>query len=98
MDRGAIAFDIGCGPGYGTNLLAEIAGKVYELDFNQSSIEWAKERYTKPNIEFHCSDALQFESPESEADLITCLEAIEYVESPETVIEHCLQRVKQKAP
>lgn len=94
LDRGAIAFDIGCGPGYGTNLLAEIAGKVYGLDFNKNSIEWAKEHHTKPNIEFHCGDALQFNLPESEADLITCFELIEHVESPETVIDQCLRHVK----
>lgn len=72
-----VAADVGCGPGYGTRILAGKATRVYGLDFNANAIALAKQQYALPNIEYHCADIFQFDFPKEHFDLVTCFEVLD---------------------
>lgn len=58
--------DVGCGTGDHCAIFDSMGYKTVGIDFAQSAIEKAKKKY--PHIEFHESDALQFE-PSQKFDL-----------------------------
>lgn len=87
--NGKSVLDIGCGNGYGSNILALAkASFVCGIDASQSSIEKARNTFRQSNLKFE-----QFEvSPKSEAqlglfDLITCIETLEHVENPSYLLQ-----------
>ncbi len=51
--------DLGCGPGRTTALLHDLAqpgGETVGIDFALDRIEYAREHYSRPGLEFHCRD------------------------------------------
>lgn len=76
---GAKVLDFGCGTGYGSALLAEVANHVVGVDIDSSALKWASQFHNKPNLRFEmCSDLGKSLSAES-FDLITCFELIEHL-------------------
>jgi 2-polyprenyl-3-methyl-5-hydroxy-6-metoxy-1,4-benzoquinol methylase len=71
--------DVACGEGYGSNFLSHFANKVYGVDKNLDTINAARVKYTKENLEFICAsiDNLPFEN--YFFDVIVCFETIEHV-------------------
>ena len=51
--------DIGCGIGAVANDVAQVAKHVVGMDFNETSIKIARERYHRDNLEFRIGDALE---------------------------------------
>lgn len=74
--------DIGCGTGYGTALLALKAKKIVgvDIDISKEAINYAKNNYSKKNIEFYVGNAtnLNFLKDE-EFDAIVSFETIEHM-------------------
>jgi ubiquinone/menaquinone biosynthesis C-methylase UbiE len=72
--------DAACGSGYGAAFLAEKARSVCGIDVNGSAIEYARMRYSKPNLTYRCAD-LQRELPFADGsfDAITSFETLEHV-------------------
>ncbi len=82
-------FDLGCGSGYGTNILSQAATRAVGFDYNQSFLDIARERYQHDRISFHLVDFDQIQElrVESAANLgspefVVCFEAIEHLERP----------------
>lgn len=50
--RGKRVLDFGCGSGYGSALIAKTAGSVHALDIAQDAIDYAREKFSRPNLEF----------------------------------------------
>lgn len=80
LATGKKVLDIACGEGYGSNLLAQKALHVTGMDIDKSSIEKAKEKYSKSNIEFKVSTAEKILAPDNEFDLVVSFETIEHLE------------------
>jgi|GEM_PF-482884 len=78
---GSRVLDLACGVGYGAKILAESGHNVVAVDVCQEAIDYAKEYYAHPNIQFYCSDALAFSHPPSpKLDAVLCFETLEHVE------------------
>ena len=80
--------DIACGVGYGSQML-RLAGasSVVGVDVSSESIEYAKQRYQTPGIEFLCADAEQFQSSR-QFDIVVSFETIEHLNNPIKFLEN----------
>ncbi|MBW4617831.1 MAG: class I SAM-dependent methyltransferase [Cyanosarcina radialis HA8281-LM2] len=75
------AIELGCGTGKNTLLLAQIADKVYAIDFSDSMLEKAKEKVNSPNVTFIKGDLTQpWNCSSDSADLISCNLVLEHIE------------------
>ncbi len=62
--------DIGCGEGYGSNLLAHSAKEVLGIDYDPEVIDYARNKYLKENLNFSCLDVENLGSLTQKFDLI----------------------------
>ena len=72
--------DFGCGTGYGSAMLAEIADSVTGLDIDSKAQIWARDCHHNPNLNFHQCDDLGATFAPRSFDLVTCFEMIEHVD------------------
>jgi 2-polyprenyl-3-methyl-5-hydroxy-6-metoxy-1,4-benzoquinol methylase len=80
--RGKQVLDYGCGVGYGSYLLSDVAADVVGYDASKDALAWAHYYAAKrPNL--HFTSAL----PNGPFECITCFECIEHVADPEAVID-----------
>lgn len=85
--QGKRVLDIACGTGYGSQMLGlRGASTVVGVDRSQETVEYAKNNYQTPNVEFVCADAEQFEWQE-QFDVIVSFETIEHLHYPIKFIE-----------
>ena len=69
--------DVGCGMGYGTAHLAEVAKSIVGIDISQSAIRWARRRYQ--GVRYVRMDAQHLEFPDRSFDLIVSTENFEHL-------------------
>jgi SAM-dependent methyltransferase len=69
--------DVGCGTGYGTAHLAEVAKSAVGIDISEAAVKWATKRY--PSVPFVCMDAQRLEFPDRSFDLIVSAENFEHL-------------------
>ena len=79
LARGKRVLDLGCGTGYGTAALSELAAHATGVDVSSDAIAEASERYSSPKIAFRTLSATQTELPEASYDLIVAFEVIEHL-------------------
>ena len=80
MAQGARVLDFGCGTGYGTALLGEVAESVVGMDIADSAIQWARQTHRNPKLSFVQRADLGRGLPPGSFDLVTCFEMIEHVD------------------
>ena len=98
--------DIGCGGGILSESMALAGGNVTGIDMAQESLEVAKlhkletraatgikEDALKLEYQYSSAEDYATKTPE-QYDVVTCLEMLEHVPSPESVIESCAKLVK----
>ncbi len=73
-----IVLDIASGEGYGSNLLSNIATKVYGVDIDKNSIDAAKTKYKKSNLEFYEGSADNIPLPDKSIDVVVSFETLEH--------------------
>ena len=89
--------DIGCGGGILTEALSKEGANVTGIDMNLAVIKAAKTHQTKSgaNVEYVYTSAEVFakEHPE-DYDIVTCLELLEHVPDPASIVKACSALVK----
>lgn len=88
LARGKKTLDFGCGTGYGSRILSEVAAEVTGLDISQDALAWARKKHRRKNLNFVRSETLGSELDPARFELITCFEMIEHVDQ-ETQVQ-CL--------
>jgi SAM-dependent methyltransferase len=78
--RDAEVLDAGCGVGYGTAFLGEVAAHVVGVDRDEPAIAYARARYARPNVEFRVGDVLALDFPDASFDAVCSFETIEHVQ------------------
>ncbi|MBN1824050.1 MAG: class I SAM-dependent methyltransferase [Endomicrobiales bacterium] len=77
--KGKKVLDIACGTGYGSKMIAEYgASSVDGMDINPANIEYAKDKYRHPCVNFALGDICAIGS-ENKYDVIVSFETIEHV-------------------
>ncbi|GIW43238.1 MAG: hypothetical protein KatS3mg077_0520 [Candidatus Binatia bacterium] len=77
-----IVLDAGCGDGYGTALLAEVAMRAVGVDREESVIALARQRYQRENLEYHVCRLEELATMQSKFDLICHFQVIEHLPDP----------------
>jgi ubiquinone/menaquinone biosynthesis C-methylase UbiE len=95
LAKGKVVLDIASGSGYGSNMLAEVASKVYGVDVSIDAINYAKENYIGDNIEYILGSAEKIPIPDSSIDLVVSFETIEHIKDYETFVKE-IKRVLKK--
>lgn len=84
---GARVLDVGCGVGYGAQLLGKAgAAGVFAFDLSAEAIDHARMHFFHPAVTFTVQDATAIERGEG-YDLATCFELIEHIEQQEQVLD-----------
>ena len=95
--NGLKVLDIGCGGGLLSEGMARQKANVVGIDLAKSSIEVAIKhaRDADLDIEYQCVDSQIFcHKNQNTFDIVTCLELLEHVNNPFSIIEDCAQAVR----
>lgn len=82
-----VVYDIACGDGYGTKILATVCQKIYGFDTSSEFLQIAKERYSVGNITYMEQDiGDNFPTKLPRPDAIVSFETLEHVSYPEKLL------------
>src|ERR671939_1854861 len=84
--RDTEVLDAGCGVGYGSAFLGEVARRVVGVDRDEPAIAYARARYGGPNVEFRVGDVLALGFPDTSFDAVCSFETIEHVDDADAFV------------
>lgn len=92
-----IVLDVGCGQGWGTNLISKCAKKITGVDIDEEAIEFASNKFKKNNLKFVKQNLLEVSGNKlGEVDVVLCFQVIEHLEKPEEMLLKIKQIIKNK--
>ena len=87
MPEHAVVVDAACGTGYGSEMLAKKAEKVFGLEISDHALEWARSHHQKPNVEYIAADLNKtLPIPSESCDLVVSFETLEHVENQKNML------------
>lgn len=97
VEDAANVLDVGSADGVFSHVIAESvhARALTGVEVLGSSVQWANERWKDSGMKFQVADAHKLPFPDGTFDAAFCLEMLEHVESPETVLRE-MKRVLKK--
>lgn len=93
IDVGDRVLDLGCGQGYGTKILSEVALTVLGVDLEPSNIIGAKEKYNGDNIDYFVEDLEKWHIPE--CDVAVEFENLEHLYDPKRFVDKLKKKVSK---
>lgn len=96
--NGARVLDVGCGGGILADAMARRGAQVLGIDLAEKSLKVAQLHALEvqtPRVEYRnvAAEALAAQSPEA-FDVVTCMEMLEHVPDPQSVVSACARLVK----
>jgi glycosyltransferase involved in cell wall biosynthesis len=88
--------DLACGEGYGTYILAGEAEYVAGIEIDHPTVEYAKSRYKKDNLEFMEGSiiAVPIEG-ERDFDVVVCFQGLEYIKEHDKLMSEVKRLLKE---
>ncbi|RDV27311.1 bifunctional 2-polyprenyl-6-hydroxyphenol methylase/3-demethylubiquinol 3-O-methyltransferase UbiG [Alteromonas aestuariivivens] len=89
--------DIGCGGGILAESMARMGAQVTGIDMAEASLEVARLHGLESGVDvsYECSTAESFAAQHAgQFDVVTCMEMLEHVPDPGSVVQACAQLVK----
>lgn len=71
--------DVACGEGYGSDLLAAVAQDVLGVDIDAATVESARRRYGRANLDFRTGSVTAIPVADASVDLLVSFETLEHV-------------------
>ena len=81
LARGKRVLDAGCGAGYGSAELAQVAASVLGADVAAEAVDFAREHYRLPNLAFEQAACGALPHPDGCFDLVVAFEVIEHLDN-----------------
>lgn len=92
---GKKVLDVGCGNAYGTVLMAEVAAEITGLDYDQSTVDANRARYSAvKNLSFQQGVIPPIPFPDNSFDVVTAFQFIEHIHPRKEFIKECLRVVR----
>jgi len=91
---GKVVLDAGCGTGYGSAYLAEAARRVVGVDVSEEALQYARERYAAPNVEFVHGDLQELAYADASFDVVVSFETLEHLERPESLVQQVVRLLR----
>ena len=90
------ALDVGCGGGILSEALAAAGAEVTGLDMSEQALQTARLHLHESNlsVRYERSTVEAFAQQQQTFDVVCCLEMLEHVPDPESVIKACFQLTK----
>ncbi|MEO2169982.1 MAG: methyltransferase domain-containing protein [bacterium] len=83
MVVGKEVLEAGCGEGYGASMMAEHAARVVGIDYNGVALGIAREKHSRPNVEFREVNLLELaETAPGTFDAVTNFQVLEHLDDP----------------
>ena len=92
--RDAVVLDAGCGVGYGTAYLANVAQRVVGVDVSDDAVSYARAHYAAANVEFLIADVLELPFAEDSFDTVCSFEIVEHVADAEGFVAELARVLK----
>ncbi|MBD3313418.1 methyltransferase domain-containing protein [Candidatus Woesearchaeota archaeon] len=86
--------DLGCGYGYGADMMASTARRVLGVDRSRKVIEYSGKKYKKNNLAFRKDDCRKL-GIDGKYDIITSFEVIEHIDRPEDFLREIRRLLKK---
>lgn len=80
--EGADVLDAGCGVGYGSAHLAEVAARVVGVDVSEDAIAHARAHYAGARASFETMDVTALEFQDDSFDVVCSFETLEHLREP----------------
>ena len=91
---GKRVLDAGCGPGYGSAMMARRgATSVTGIDISSDAVEMAKREWSEPNLRYTVDNCETLENVDDEYDLVVCFENMEHLEHPERFVARAFEKL-----
>lgn len=90
--------DVGCGGGILSEALAKKGAEVTGIDAGEASLRVARKHAQESGlaINYHCFTVEEFsQSNQGKYDLVTCMELLEHVPEPASIVAACSRLVKR---
>ena len=95
--RGKKVLDVGCGGGILSEAMAAVGAEVSGIDLSEKALKVAKlhllESGLKVDYQMIAAETLAEQKP-GEFDVVTCMEMLEHVPQPASIVAACAQLVK----
>lgn len=91
-----VVLDLACGEGYGTNLMSEYASGIIGIDISETTINHARTKYRKDNLNFICASAIKTTLDNHSVDVVVSFETIEHLVEQEEMLVEILRVLKPK--
>ncbi|WP_417200696.1 methyltransferase domain-containing protein [Bizionia sp.] len=86
LTKGKNVLDIASGEGYGSHLISLEADYVYGVDIDEPTIERAKLKYKRSNLEFICGSTSKIPLGDNSVDVVVSYETIEHHDEHEQMM------------
>ena len=98
--------DVGCGSGIGANVLSQEADFVWGIDKNATSVNFAKEAFTRVKNGIYYSSQLTYDNIDImednretlKFDIVTAIEIIEHIEDFRGFLERIITKFDKRKP
>lgn len=91
--KGKTVLEIGCGDGYGSFYLAELAKEVIGIDYEDAVIYQAQNKYKRANLKFMRMDAANLQLADNSFDIVCSFQVIEHI--PEDRLSRYLSEARR---
>ncbi len=85
--RGKRVLDLGCGEGYGTDLLASVASQAVGVDLAPEAVYHARHTYRRSNLRFLYMDIYDLKLEDGSFDVVCSLQVLEHLREAERFLE-----------
>jgi len=98
LSRGERVLDIGCGPGFLCESMADIVGRdgaVVGIDISSDLVALCKRRSAPKWLSYEVGDATQLAQPDASFDVVVCTQVAEYIPEVNRAISEAFRVVKR---